>query len=481
MARAVYLLWAIFTLLGSANIVHGSGSIGVNWGTLASHPLPPNIVVGMLKDNGITKVKIFDADSWTVSALAGTNIEVMVGIPNDQLKTLADSYGDCKDWVKENVTKHIYNGGVNIKYVAVGNEPFLTSYNGSYLNTTFPALKNIQKALNEAGHGDQIKATVPLNADVYESSTNQPSDGDFRSDIKDLMLQIVRFFHDNDAPFVVNIYPFLSLYENDDFPFEFAFFGGGSNPLNDKGLQYNNVFDANYDTLVWSLKKAGIPNLKIVVGEVGWPTDGNKNGNVKLAQKFYDGLLKKLASNKGTPLRPGKLEVYLFGLLDEDLKSIAPGFFERHWGIFRYDGQPKFPIDFTGQGQEKMPIGAKGVQYLPSQWCVLNKAIRNTSEVPPQVDYACSLSDCTSLSYGSTCNNLDFVGNVSYAFNMYFQMQDQDVRACDFGGMAQLVSQNASKGTCLFPIQIVSASERLSFAYTATIAAGILVSFFMLM
>lgn len=55
------------------------------------------------------------------------------------------------------------------RYVAVGNEPFLSSYNGSFLNVTFPALQNIQNALNEAGHGDSIKATVPLNADVYNS------------------------------------------------------------------------------------------------------------------------------------------------------------------------------------------------------------------------------------------------------------------------------------------------------------------------
>ncbi|QCE00577.1 Glycoside hydrolase [Vigna unguiculata] len=39
----------------------------------------------MLKDNGIQKVKLFDADESTMSALAGTEIEVMVVIPNIQL------------------------------------------------------------------------------------------------------------------------------------------------------------------------------------------------------------------------------------------------------------------------------------------------------------------------------------------------------------------------------------------------------------
>jgi hypothetical protein len=98
--------------------------------------------------------------------------------------------------------------------VAVGNEPFLKSYNGSFINITFPALKNMQRALNEAGFGQHIKAVVPLNADVYSSPANMPvpSAGSFRRDINALMVDIVNFLHMNDAPFVVNIYPYLSLY-----------------------------------------------------------------------------------------------------------------------------------------------------------------------------------------------------------------------------------------------------------------------------
>lgn len=81
----------------------------------------------------------------------------------------------------------------NCSYVAVGNEPFLKSYNGSFLKTTLPALKNIQSALSDAGYADTIKVTVPLNADVYESPANNPvpSAGRFREDIRNLMIQMV--------------------------------------------------------------------------------------------------------------------------------------------------------------------------------------------------------------------------------------------------------------------------------------------------
>jgi hypothetical protein len=363
------------------------------------------------------------------------------------------------------------------RYVGVGNEPFLTSYNGTYIKTTFPALKNIQKALDEAGHGDKIKATIPLNADVYESHSDSPSDGNFRKNIKDLMLQIVRFLHDNKSPFLVNIYPFLSLYQNSKFPVDFAFFDGAK-PIQDKNIQYTNVFDANFDTLVWTLKKNNFEDMKIIVGEVGWPTDGNINANTKLAKRFYDGFLKKMASKKGTPLRPGPMEVYLFGLLDEDTKNVAPGAFERHWGIFRYDGQPKFPIDFSGKGHEKMPVAAKGVIYMDHQWCVLKNDVKNMTAAGPEVDYACSNSDCTSLGYGASCNDLDMRGNVSYAFNMYFQMQDQSVEACDFNGMAEIVKQNASRRSCFFQIQIMSAGDRIRLTYGVSIFVGLLLSLF---
>lgn len=104
------MTWVLLVgLLGS--VVDG---LGVNWGTMATHPLPPKIVVQLLKDNGFKKVKIFDADRATMSALAGSDIEVMVAIPNNMLATLT-SYDAAKNWVKRNVTRYNFNGGVNIK------------------------------------------------------------------------------------------------------------------------------------------------------------------------------------------------------------------------------------------------------------------------------------------------------------------------------------------------------------------------------
>ncbi|KAK7380643.1 hypothetical protein VNO78_33158 [Psophocarpus tetragonolobus] len=455
MEKGWFLRW-VFMVIGVMGYwgwcVEG---LGVNWGTQATHQLRADTVVQMLKDNGIQKVKLFDADEACMNALSGSEIEVMVAIPNNQLAMMVN-YDRALQWVKKNVTRYSFRGGVNIKYVAVGNEPFLKSYNGSFMNVTLPALQNIQNALTAAGLADSIKATVPLNADVYESPPNNPvpSAGIFRPDISDLMTQIVQFLAKNNAPFTVNIYPFLSLYSNEDFPFDYAFFDGVANPINDNGVLYTNVFDANFDTLVCALKKVGYGNIPILVGEVGWPTDGDKNANAANAFRFYNGLLPRLALNKGTPLRPGYIEVYLFGLIDEDAKSIAPGNFERHWGIFGYDGKPKFAMDISGKGQNQLLVGAQNVHYLDSKWCMFNPDAQDLSQLADNINYACTFADCTSLGYGSSCNNLDANGNASYAFNMYFQTQDQNDMACNFQGLARLTTSNISTSTCNFMIQI---------------------------
>lgn len=443
--------------------------IGANWGTQATHPLPPNIVVKLLKDNGIQKVKLFDADSEILKALGGSGIEVMVGIPNEMLWTLANSLGAAEKWVEKNVSSHVSSNTVDIKYVAVGNEPFLSQLNGTFLSTTFPALQNIQAALIKAGLGNRVKVTIPLNADVYQSSNEKPSTGDFRQDIRDLMVNIVKFLNDNGGAFTVNIYPFISLYNDPNFPADYAFFDGYSSPIDDDGKIYNNVFDANHDTLLWALQKNGFPNMSIIIGEIGWPTDGDNNANLKAAQKFNQGFMTHISGGKGTPMRPGPIDAYLFSLIDEDAKSIQPGNFERHWGIYYFDGTPKYNLS-VGANNGGGLVPASGVRYLARQWCVLSpSASLDDPQLADSVGYACSHADCTSLGHGTSCGDLDARGNVSYAFNSYYQENDQQSSACKFPNLSVVTNTDPSPpgGTCTFKIMIqASPSNHKSNAFT---------------
>ncbi|KAI4380226.1 hypothetical protein MLD38_006441 [Melastoma candidum] len=447
-------LWWLLLLLFMKVAVVG---IGVNWGMQSTHPLLPSTVVRMLQDNGFQKVKLFDASSGILNALGRSGVQVMVGIPNNMLSTLAVSIQAAENWVAKNVSLHISSGGVNIRYVAVGNEPFLSSYNGSFLNTTLPALRNIQSAITKAGLGAQVKVTVPLNADVYESPTDLPSDGDFRLDIKALMLEIVQFLSDNGAPFTVNIYPFISLYSNPSFPFDFAFFDNSYTALDDNGNIYTNVFDANHDMLVWALQRNGFGNMSIIIGEIGWPTDGDENANLLNAQRFNQGFMLRYSAGIGTPLRQGQMDAYLFSLIDEDAKSIQPGNFERHWGLFYYDGQPKYNLNLgTTNSTNGLLVPADGIQYMARKWCVMSpSASLIDPQVAPSMSYACANADCTSLGYLTSCGDLTDIQNVSYTFNDYYQQNNQLDSACKFPDNLSIITrQNPSTGSCNFTIMI---------------------------
>ncbi|KAI4344675.1 hypothetical protein L6164_011874 [Bauhinia variegata] len=449
-SKCVFLALCILSQ-GLANGVFG---FACNWGTRSTHPLPGDITVKLLKENGFNKVKLFEADPSALKALGKSGIEVMVGIPNDLLASIASNVNAAIQWVSQNVSNYISKNGVDIRYVAVGNEPFLSSYKGQFVQSTYPALQNIQAALIKAGLGRQIKVTVPLNADVYQTDSGVPSGGAFRPDVKDQMTNIVKFLSQNDGPLTINIYPFLSLQSDPNFPKEYAFFNGSAAPVVDGSITYTNVLDANFDTLVSALEKIGFGSMPILVGEVGWPTDGDPNANIQNAQRFNQGLVDRIVKKQGTPKRPTPTDIYIFGLIDEDAKSIEPGNFERHWGIFNYDGSVKYPLNLGG-GKTLVP--AKGVKYLQKRWCIMSpQASVLDPNLAPSLSKACSVADCTSLSPGSSCGNLDTRANASYAFNAYYQTMNQSQDACQFNNLAMITNTDPSpaQSGCKFNIMI---------------------------
>lgn len=73
----------------------------------------------LLKSNNINKVKLFDAKPDVLQALSGSNIGVTVGIPNVMLRSLNSSRKAADNWVHDNVTRYVSNGGggARIEYV----------------------------------------------------------------------------------------------------------------------------------------------------------------------------------------------------------------------------------------------------------------------------------------------------------------------------------------------------------------------------
>ncbi|KAK8509164.1 hypothetical protein V6N13_062221 [Hibiscus sabdariffa] len=452
-------LFIFLCILGYGELAKGVSGLACNWGLQSTHPLPPNIVVRLLKDNGFDKVKLFEADPGALKALGRSGIQVMVGIPNDMLASLASNVGNAEAWVQQNVSNYISNHGTDIRSVAVGNEPFLHDYKDRFVNTIFPALQNIQAALIKAGLGKQVKVTIPLNADVYQTDTGLPSGGYFRPELQNLMMNIIKFLQDNGGFLAINIYPFLSMQADPSFPKEYAFFNNTAKPLVDGSIVYTNVYDANFDTLISALEKSGFGHMPVVIGEVGWPTDGDSSANIDNAKRFNQALLDRIVHGQGSPRRRTPPDVYIFSLYDEDHKSTLPGNFERHWGIFKYDGSIKYPLDM-GNGRAIVP--AKGVKYLARQWCVMSPSagVSDPNTLAQSITYACENGDCTSLGYGSSCGNLDAQSNASYAFNTYFQTMNQSKGACNFNNMAVITTVDPSKPPCRFEIMIDTRQQK---------------------
>lgn len=206
-----------------------------------------------------------------------------------------------------------------------------------------------------------------------------------------------------------------------------------------------------------ALSTAGFPQTDIVIARIGWPTDGAPNATSSLAQEFTKGLVDHLQTRSTKSSKP--TEIYILSLLDEDKRSIAAGNYERHWGVFTFDGQAKYQVDL-GQGSRKL-VNAQGVQYLLPRWCVVNnnKDLLNTSAL--SLD-ACAAADCTALGPGGSCFNLSSPGNISYAFNSYYQLHDQNAASCDFAGLGLITTVDPSVENCRFSIGLrISASISL--------------------
>ncbi|CAA0823551.1 O-Glycosyl hydrolases family 17 protein [Striga hermonthica] len=420
------------------------------------------MVADLLLQNDIRHLKLFSNSNNVLKAFASTGIAVTVTLPNEALTNI--KYPLMATYYLQEAVLRYRNQDVDIRCLHVGSEPFSTyALKKTYDNAPI-ALKLIQDAIVANGYNN-LTATMSHFTDVLTPNISKPSEADFRPDLRDKMVEIVRLLNASNAPFVINMFPIFSLMDLNINDTEFAFIDNNSNfTVEDNGLIYRNVFEFMYDSVLHALAKAGSPGLKLQVGKIGWPTDGYPSANITNAERFHRAFLPYIKSNKGTPLRPGiSIDVYIHSLVDENKNKVNLAAFQRHWGIYWTNGQPKYKIDFRGNGRDIFPTTAKGLIRMPQRWCIYNEDKSNLTKVKFELDKACENADCTTLSPGGSCSHLDFNKNVSYAFNMAFQAsaQDDDIKGvtCDFDGLGVLVPDDPSNGTCKFPVEILAAEK----------------------
>ncbi|KAF9626707.1 hypothetical protein IFM89_038881 [Coptis chinensis] len=319
-----------------------AASIGVCYGRVANNLLPPPDVVNLLNANGISNVRLFDADPTILQAFSGAAVELMIGVPNENLPDLASGGPDAANqWLQNNIFAHVPAN--QIRYIAVGNEIFFKDT--FYMPFVVPAMRNLQQVLQTLNLSDKIKLSSPHAASIL-STPFPPSAGAFDPNILADLHPLLQFLAETGAPLMVNVYPFFSYVNNpNDIPLNYALFNSPPT-VQDNGLVYDNLFDATIDAFISAMEKEGFPGIPVAVTETGWPTSGGEAAAPENALTYNGNIIRRASNNIGTPKRPGAgVEVFLFGLFDENEKAGME--YEKHFGLFTNGGVKAYDLNFN--------------------------------------------------------------------------------------------------------------------------------------
>ncbi|KAM0065101.1 putative glucan endo-1,3-beta-D-glucosidase [Helianthus debilis subsp. tardiflorus] len=317
-------------------------SVGVCYGTVANNLPLPREVVSLYIRNRITRMRIYAPRSDILEALRGTNIELILDVPNVSLEKLTNP-NLATDWVRNNVLNY---PDVRFRYISVGNE--VDPNNGDtrqFVGFVLPAMRNVQNALRAAGRANQIKVSTATYTGLL-SKSYPPSEGVFNESVLSFIQPIITFLAQNGSPMLANIYPYFAHIGPPALPdLPFALFTRTTPAYSDQGRPYFNLFDAMYDAHYVAQSRLGGGNVEIVVSESGWPSFGDTFARLGNAGTYYRKLISHVKSSRGTPARPGRsIETYLFAMFNENLKPGKET--EKHFGVFFLNQTSKYQLSF---------------------------------------------------------------------------------------------------------------------------------------
>ncbi|KAL7116017.1 hypothetical protein ACP275_04G216500 [Erythranthe tilingii] len=361
---------------GSFQIALGIG-IGINYGQLANNLPPPSDVLSLLKTLKVTRVKLYNPDSDTLTAFANTGIEFMVGVRNEDLQRISDPT-QAQLWVQQNIRPHTPQ--TKITSISVGNE-ILGSSNNQYAPFLLPAMQAISGALTNLGLSDDIYVTSAHSYVILENSY-PPSSGSFKQNLVGYIKGILDFHSRTNSSFLINAYPFFAYKDNPtQIPLNYSIFEPSKGTTdNVTNLHYDNMLYAQIDAVYSAMKLLGHTDVRVRVSETGWPSKGEPDevGATPENARLYNGnLLKRMEKDRGTPANPDKpIDIYIFALFNENLK---PGpVSERNYGLLYPNGTPVYEIGLRDSGshgyvlpQMEYSSSTKNVMFFSNMFLLL--------------------------------------------------------------------------------------------------------------
>lgn len=335
-------------------------TLGINYGRLGDDLPTASTTVKQIQDLGIGRVRIFDHDGPTIKAFAGSGLDFIIGMGNDEIPPLATDASAADAWVVANVVP--YYPATNIVYILVGNELFADQTRSAIWVQVVPAIQNIHKSLQNRNLS-AIQVSTAAEYGILALSF-PPSKGIFRTDIAtQVMTPLLKYLDSTSSYLFINVYPYFGWAANSQYiPLDYALFTRNSTFTTDGQYEYRNLLDAQLDAMAAAMASVGYGNVRIAVSETGWPTVGDSNelgANISNAQTYNQNLVNHILSNptQGTPMRPGVfIPTFIFALYNENLKPGSTT--ERNWGLLYPNGNPVYTIDI--KSASSTPGGSPG-------------------------------------------------------------------------------------------------------------------------